>query len=120
MVDTSGSVDAVSLQYARAIVESVIEECSPSAVTVYYFDSKVASVDRFGRGESLTWKPQGGGGTDFCPALDAIDKDGNAVCIVCITDLDGTLPDTPPAMPVIWLCTTDNVAPFGETVPLDR
>ena len=120
MVDTSGSVDAVSLQYARAIVESVIEECSPSAVTVYYFDSKVASVDRFERGESLTWKPQGGGGTDFCPALDAIDKDGNAVCIVCITDLDGTLPDTPPAMPVIWLCTTDNVAPFGETVPLDR
>ena len=71
----------------------------------------------FSQGEGVS---QGGGGTDFCPALDAIDKDGNAVCIVCITDLDGTLPDTPPAMPVIWLCTTDNVAPFGETVPLDR
>jgi predicted metal-dependent peptidase len=120
MVDTSGSVDETSLAYARSIVESVIEECNPSAVSIWYSDAKVCSVDRFERGESLTWKPQGGGGTDFRPALDAIDREGQAVCIVCISDLEGTFPDTPPAMPVIWLSTTDGIAPFGETVPLDR
>jgi predicted metal-dependent peptidase len=119
MVDTSGSIDETSLAYARSIVESVIEETNPLAVVVYYFDAEVCSVDRFERGESLTWKPQGGGGTDFRPALDAIDADGNAVCVVCITDLAGTFPESC-GLPVIWLSTTDDVAPFGETVPLDR
>jgi predicted metal-dependent peptidase len=121
MVDTSGSVNEVSLSYARSIVESVIDECSPAAVTVYYFDSKVASIDRFERGESLTWKPQGGGGTSFIPALEAIELDGTAVCAVCITDLDGTFPDNAPLLPVLWLSTDeDNTAPFGETVYIDR
>jgi predicted metal-dependent peptidase len=120
-IDTSGSVDEVSLSYARSIVESVIEECSPSAVTVYYFDSKVASIDRFERGESLTWKPQGGGGTSFIPALEAIEQDGAAVCAVCITDLEGRFPDNAPSLPVLWLSTDENnSAPFGETVYIDR
>ena len=57
MVDTSGSVDSQSLAYARAIVEDVISECSPAAVTVWYSDAKVCKVDRFERGESLTWQP---------------------------------------------------------------
>jgi predicted metal-dependent peptidase len=118
-IDTSGSVDAVSLQYARSIVESVIDELSPASVTVYYFDSEVASVDRFENGESLTWKPQGGGGTDFRPVLKAIENDGAAVCAVIITDLDGPFPISC-NLPVIWLSTTDDIAPIGETVPIGR
>ena len=119
MVDTSGSVNEVSLSYARSIVESVIDECNPAGVTVYYFDSEVASVQRFDRGEPLTWKPQGGGGTDFRPALEAIEREGSAVCALCITDLQGTFPESC-SLPVLWLSTTDEVAPFGETVPIDR
>jgi predicted metal-dependent peptidase len=121
MVDTSGSVDETSLSYARAIVESVIDECGPSAVTVYYADAKVCSVDRFEKGEPLTWRPKGGGGTDFRPALDAIDREGSAVCAICITDLYGTFPESAPSLPVLWLSTTDGMsAPFGETVYVDR
>jgi predicted metal-dependent peptidase len=120
MVDTSGSVDATSLSYARGIVESVIEETNPLAVTVYYADAEVKRVDRFEQGDPLTWEPKGGGGTDFCPVLEAIETEGSAVCAVCITDLDGTLPDVPPGYPVLWLCTSDLIAPFGETVPVDR
>lgn len=119
-IDTSGSVNAVSLQYARAIVESVIEELSPAAVTVYYFDSEVSSVDRFQRGDSLTWKPQGGGGTDFSPVLSQIERDGSMVCAVIITDLEGPFPESIPNLPVIWLSTEEGTAPFGETVYLDR
>jgi predicted metal-dependent peptidase len=119
-IDTSGSVDETSLAYARSILESTIEEVSPLAVTVYYFDSKVQSVDRFERGDTLTWKPQGGGGTDFTDVLKTIDRDGTAVCTVVITDLCGTFP-VAPSLPVIWLSTEDGMtAPFGETVYLDR
>lgn len=119
MVDTSGSVDASSLAYARGIVEDVISECNPSAVTVWYSDAKVCKVDRFERGECLTWEPAGGGGTDFRPALEAIETEGTAVCVLCITDMYGTFP-TGCDLPVLWLATTDKVAPFGETIPLPQ
>lgn len=120
MVDTSGSIDATSLDYARGIVESVIEECNPLSVTVYYADAKVCGVERFEQGEPLVWQPKGGGGTNFIPVLQAIEEDGEAVCALCITDLDGTFPENGPDIPVIWLATTDRIAPFGETVSIDR
>lgn len=120
MVDTSGSIDAESLSYARGILEQVIDECNPSAVTVYYADARVCRVDRFERGEPLVWHPAGGGGTNFCPALEAIGAAESAVCAVCITDLAGRFPTVPPAFPVLWLATTKRIAPFGETVELDR
>ena len=120
MIDTSGSVDEVSLSYARAIVESVIEETNPLAVTVYYFDAAVQRVDRFESGESLVWQPMGGGGTDFSDVLKAVGDDGTAVCGIVITDLEGSFPDIPPSFPVLWLATTDHIAPFGETVPVSQ
>jgi predicted metal-dependent peptidase len=118
-IDTSGSVNAVSLQYARAIVESVFDELQPAAVSVYYFDSEVSHIDRFNKGESLTWQPQGGGGTDFSPVLSAIENEGTAVCAVVITDLCGPFPASC-TLPTIWLSTEEGSAPFGETVYIDR
>jgi predicted metal-dependent peptidase len=118
-IDTSGSVNATSLAYARSIVESTIEEVSPLAVTVYYFDSRVHAVDRFEKGEPLTWKPQGGGGTSFVEVLDAIEKEGTAVCALVITDLEGTFPESC-GMPVLWLATEEHDVPFGENIYLDR
>jgi predicted metal-dependent peptidase len=119
MVDTSGSVDAASLAYARAIVEDVISETSPTAVTVWYSDAAVCKVDRFEQGEPLTWEPAGGGGTDFRPVLKAIEDEGTAVCVLCITDLYGSFPEGC-GLPVLWLATTDSIAPFGETIPLPQ
>lgn len=120
MVDTSGSVDAQSLSYARAIVEDVISESSPIRVSVWYADSKVCHVAIFEQGEPLVWEPKGGGGTDFRPALKAIEDEGTAVCVLCITDLWGTFPASAPTLPVLWLSTTDKIAPFGETIPLGQ
>jgi len=119
MVDTSGSVDAASLAYARAIVEDVISECSPIRVSVWYSDAKVCHVARFEQGESLVWEPKGGGGTDFRPVLKEIEEEGAAVAVLCITDLYGSFPDGC-SLPVLWLATTDKVAPFGETIPLPQ
>ncbi|CAN5951026.1 unnamed protein product [Sphagnum jensenii] len=117
MVDTSGSVDSASLAYARRIVEDVISETSPAAVTVWYADANVCHVARFEQGEPLVWEPKGGGGTDFRPALKAIEDEGTAVCVLSITDMYGTFPESC-SLPVMWLATTDRIAPFGETVPL--
>jgi predicted metal-dependent peptidase len=120
MVDTSGSIDGVALQTARGILESVIEECNPAGVTLYFADAEVKHVERLEPGDPITWTPKGGGGTDFRPALDAIETAGTAICAVCITDLCGTFPDAVPGLPVLWLSTEEDMtAPFGETVYID-
>ncbi len=123
MVDTSGSIDELALAKARGIVQDVLDECKPSGVTLYFSDARVANVTQLEKGEPLTWEPQGGGGTDFRPALAQIEADGEPVCVVCITDLDGTFPDVPPSLPILWLSTEERdwrgnlkEAPFGETV----
>jgi predicted metal-dependent peptidase len=113
-------MDAVSLQYAQGITEQVIEECSPASLDVYYGDAALCAVDHFEQGEPLVWRPKVGGDTYFAPVIEAVDRDGSAVCMVVISDLDGSFP-APPSLPVIWLSTEEGViAPFGETVYLDR
>ena len=119
-IDTSGSMDSVSLQYAQGVTEQVIEECSPASLDVFYGDAALCAVDHFEQGEPLVWRPKGGGGTDFAPVIEEVDKQGTAACMVIISDLDGAFP-APPSIPVIWLSTEEGVsAPFGETVYLDR
>jgi predicted metal-dependent peptidase len=122
MIDTSGSVDAVSLSYARSIVESVIEECNPSAVTVFYVDAQVCRIDRFAQGEPLVWHPCGGGGTNFTSFFECIERgEESPVCVMGISDLDATFPPMVPSVPVLWLSTEeDGTAPFGEVVYLER
>lgn len=117
VIDTSGSVDAQSLAFARGIVEDVMSEVNPLAVSVWYSDAKVCGVDRFEQGEPLDWRPKGGGGTSFVDALKQIEDESAAVCVLVITDMMGTFPASC-ELPVLWLATTSAIAPFGETVPL--
>jgi predicted metal-dependent peptidase len=122
LCDTSGSMDAVALQHARGIVEQVIDECNPSKVTLYMVDTKVHNVREMERGEPLTWEPKGGGGTSFVSFFRDIEESGEQpVCIVGITDLQASFPDTVPSIPVVWITDQQNgTAPFGEVVPLDE
>ena len=117
--DTSCSRGNVAMDSARKIVQSVIDDCDPAAVTVYHADAQVAQVDRIERGDPIEWNVRGGGGTDFRPALQAIEDEGTAICAVYITDLEGTFPEVPPPFPVIWLSTEKHIAPFGETVYIE-
>lgn len=127
-VDTSGSMDETSLGISRGLVESVIEECKPAAVDIYYADAAVCGHDHFEQGEPLEWRPKGGGGTDFRPVFKAIlEQDELPTCIIGITDLEGTFPEREPEVPSIWLVTpcpwawaeSNKQAPWGETVNLE-
>lgn len=117
-VDTSGSIDSVGLAQAKAELEAVIDECKPAAVTVYYADAKVAQADRFERDEPIVWRPKGGGGTDFEPAIKAAEaQDTPPACMVYLTDLMGCFGE-PPSFPVLWVTDSNRTAPFGEVVAM--
>jgi predicted metal-dependent peptidase len=62
----------------------------------------------------------GGGGTDFAPVFEYVEQQGLAPqALVFLTDLYGPFPEREPHYPVIWVSTSSQVAPFGETIPVD-
>ena len=118
-VDTSGSVDKVTLAQLLAEVQAIADELQPAQVHVLSCDTRVRSIDTYERGEPIDGDLIGGGGTRFQPVFDAIaELDEQPAAIIYLTDLDG--PDAvEPEIPTIWACTTDLVAPWGETVHID-
>lgn len=119
-IDTSGSVDDVVLAQFSAEVQSVVDDVRPSRVHVIYCDAKVQRIDTFEADDPITLKPKGGGGTAFGPVMDAVDAmDESPVCLVYLTDLDGSHRKTPPSMPVLWAATQVRDVPYGEVVSIE-
>lgn len=120
-IDTSGSIDEVTLGQFEAELRSVVDDVRPERVHVIYCDTKVHRVDTFERDDVIALKPVGGGGTAFAPALAAADAlDEPPVCLVYLTDLMGSFPPQPPSMPVLWATTHLSAVPFGEVVSLEE
>lgn len=65
----------------------------------------------------------GGGGTDFRPVFEEMDKIDGITSVVFFTDLDGEFPQhAPTGYGVIWVATSDLKAPFGTVIryPMGR
>lgn len=120
MVDTSGSVNSVTLQYVRGILQDVLDEVNPAGMTVYFVDTKIQGTQRMERGEPLVWEPKGGGGTCFLSFFEEMERgDTQPVCIIALSDLYATFPISC-YIPTIWLTDGDKTAPFGETINIDQ
>lgn len=120
-VDTSGSV--TDRQVTRFAAElSAIVEVVETTVTVIYCDTRVKRVERFNRYDlPLKINPLGGGGTDFRPPFQWIEKKGLAPAwLVYLTDLAGTHFPGEPAYPVLWakLGASGYKPQFGEVVKI--
>ena len=119
-VDTSGSIDNVTLAKFASEMQAIIDEMQPSSVDVLYCDASVHRVDTFERGEHLEMHPSGGGGTSFVPVFDHYAKPDSEspVVLVYFTDMYGDFPASAD-MPVIWASYSDvDTAPFGDVVPI--
>lgn len=120
-MDTSGSVDysGPRSEGGRYFSElnSLHEECQPEEFHIMYADAEIHGHDVFYPGDTMVLKPKGRGGTDFRPFFKRVEEEGiDPQCAIYLTDMWGTFPDNPPGYPVLWVATTDVVAPWGETV----
>jgi predicted metal-dependent peptidase len=119
--DTSGSVDyntpgGEGAQFAGEI-RAIHEDVMPEKLHLLWVDAEVAGQDVFEPGEEITFKPKGGGGTDFRPPFREVEKQGLEIqCAIYLTDMYGSFPENAPPYPVLWVATSDVVAPFGETI----
>lgn len=117
-MDTSGSVnDLVVNQFTKEIT-AIVEEMQPERLYLVYCDAEIQGVDVFERGEPITIKPKGFGGTDFRPVFKWVEDEViNPSCLVYLTDMAGAFPTHPPDYPVLWADTEGYYPPpWGEHV----
>jgi predicted metal-dependent peptidase len=90
-------------------------------VHLLWADAEVAGVQTFERGDPVVCTPKGGGGTDFRPVFNWVEahEDEDIACVIYLTDMYGTFPKEAPAMPVLWVATSDVVGPWGDTIRLE-
>jgi predicted metal-dependent peptidase len=118
-VDCSGSVSARQLRLFEAETRSILEGQRPERVYVLYFDAAVHKVDTYEAGQRIDLNPVGGGGTEFGPCFEWLDKRGiRPQTLVLLTDLYGSFPPAAPSYPVLWASTGGRDAPFGEVIPM--
>ena len=125
MVDTSGSVSDEMLSLAFDEIRQALEQFNGMLTGVIgFFDSCVRKTYRFDEVEDITRvKPVGGGGTDYRGIFEHINHyhaESKPTSIVVITDGEGAYPDSAIAnnIPVLWLLTEPNPAPWGKSVLL--
>lgn len=123
-VDTSGSVDQKGMAQFLGEVQAILGAYPHLEAVLYYADAACYGPYEL-TAETELPKPKGGGGTDFRPFFETIERelDGSAsgVCIY-LTDGYGTFPVRAPQIPVLWVLAPGGIneyqVPFGEAIRL--
>jgi predicted metal-dependent peptidase len=123
-VDTSGSVGGKEMAHFLGEVRAILGAYPHLQATLYYADAACYGPYELTTDSDLP-KPRGGGGTDFRPFFETIERelDGSqqGVCVY-LTDGYGTFPPNAPSLPVLWVLSPGGLSvgsvPFGEAVRL--
>jgi predicted metal-dependent peptidase len=119
-VDSSGSIDELLLNSFMSEINSIMADLSSYTIDLLIADAKVHSHETFYAGEMLTCKLQGGGGTDFRPVFEYIEKNlYDTQCLLYFTDLDGFFPKEEPGYEIIWIVPKERDIPFGRMIVID-
>lgn len=119
VTDDSGSIGDDILQAFASEIADIRNGLRPLETIVISCDAEVNHVDRLQPNDPFKLECHGGGGTDFRPPFAWLEKEGvRPVCLVYLTDLYGPVGEDP-GFPVMWCCTTDQKAPWGETIKLE-
>lgn len=120
VIDTSGSIQEKELDEFGTEIKAIMGDLQPEQIVLIWADAAVAGVQRFGPDDDLVFNPRGGGGTDFRPAFNWVNKNSvHPDALIYMTDGYGPFPDIPPDYPVLWLVNNNQVVPpWGEHLQL--
>ena len=125
--DTSGSINAATLDMFLAEIKGVLEACLPEKLYIVWSDARVHRVDELEEVSELDevrYKgAPGGGGTDFRPVFDWVrDNDIEPDAVIYLTDGYGAFPEHAPDYPTIWgsIALGPDGYPFGEVAMIPR
>lgn len=115
-VDTSGSCYG-ELPLFLGEVHGIVEAYAEYTIHLMTNDAKVHQKWELHAMDEIPSILMGGGGTDFRPVFEEMDKIDDITSVVFFTDLDGTFPKhAPTRYGVIWVATSELPAPFGTVI----
>ena len=118
-IDSSGSVDEVLLGEFLSEVNFLMQQVQNYSIEMIVCDDKVHSHTTFVSGEALDVALKGGGGTDFRPVFEFIEKELDDVkLLLYFTDLQGIFPKEAPSYAVKWVTPKTAAIPFGNEILL--
>ena len=119
-IDTSGSVDEELLSTFLGEVSSMMQQYPNYEIDLITADAKVQSFKTFLPGEPLDYEISGGGGTDFRPVFEYVDRHIDyPTLLIYFTDGEGTYPQEEVTYDVLWVMPESRDVPFGEVVIVD-
>jgi predicted metal-dependent peptidase len=128
-VDSSGSIDDNMLSTFMSHTGVIVDDVRPKELLITQCDDRIHQWQYIENGSELPRKVLGGGGTDFRPVFDRIDREQlRPDVLIYFTDCFGSYPQNPPPYPIIWASITPEEQlsswrpPFGEIVyiPLQK
>ena len=126
--DNSGSIGDKQANVFGSEMSGIVKDLNPMQFIVLWCDAAITRTDIVDDPQDLhglfaDWKKTGvggGGGTDFRPVFEWIEKEGSTPdMLVYFTDGQGTFPSQAPDYPVIWASIYDTKYPFGEVVNVE-
>jgi predicted metal-dependent peptidase len=130
-IDSSGSVDEKLLNEFLSEINFLMDSVQNYQIDLLVCDDTIHSHAVFYSGDTLEVELQGGGGTDFRPVFEFIERElGEIKLLLYFTDLNVIFPHVPersdkyswgavPNYDVKWITPKDANVPFGEIIVLD-
>jgi predicted metal-dependent peptidase len=127
VIDTSGSIDDRALGLFKNELQAIVDDGLTKSITVVCCDTTVKGRYDFQEGDRIDFKPKGGGGTAFSPAISWFAKNEPEVAaLIYFTDLDCNDYGEEPWVPLMWLAhgsvndikVRQKKVPFGEVVSI--
>ena len=116
-MDTSGSISDDEKMAMLTEANNILQTIGNTTIILVDCDARVHQIKVIEPGEDFAnHKFMGGGGTDFRPVFSQkILEEHDPNAILYFTDGYGSFPEKC-ELPLLWLMTTDQVAPIGETI----
>ncbi len=122
-LDSSGSITQSEMDAFMSEVDAIKGQVR-ARITLLACDDRIAEAapweyevwEEFTLPDNIT----GGGGTDFRPVFDWVEKQGRQPdLLVYFTDADGSFPGQEANYPVIWLVKGKHKTPWGQRIQLN-
>ena len=123
-VDTSGSIREEEIEEFFSEINAIKGQIR-ARIALLCCDAEIAAESPvfFEPWDDFAFEPQlkGGGGTDFRPVFDWIDRqDVKPDSLVYFTDACGEFPEHEPTFPTLWLVKGGQEVPFGARIQLNE